>query len=100
MHDLGYFRANFDTLAQRLATRGNALNLDQFRDLDVRRRAAITQSEQLKAQRNEQSSKIAELKRSGADTAEQQKQVRAIGEQIAAFDEQVKALDEEFRQLL
>jgi seryl-tRNA synthetase len=100
MHDLGYFRANFDTVAQRLATRGNALNLDQFRDLDVRRRAAITQSEQLKARRNEESSKIAELKRSGADTTEQQKQVRAIGEQIAAFDEQVKALDEEFRQLL
>ena len=89
MHDLGYFRANFDTVAQRLATRGNALNLDQFRDLDVRRRAAITQSEQLKAQRNEESAKIAQLKRSGADTTEQQKQVRAIGEQIAACDEQV-----------
>jgi seryl-tRNA synthetase len=100
MHDLGYFRANFDTVAQRLATRGNALNLDQFRDLDVRRRAAITQSEQLKAQRNEESAKIAQLKRSGADTTEQQKQVRAIGEQIAACDEQVKALDEEFRQWL
>jgi seryl-tRNA synthetase len=100
MHDLGYIRANFDTVAQRLATRGNALNLDQFRDLDARRRAAITQSEQLKAQRNEESAKIAQLKRSGADTTEQQKQVRAIGEQIAACDEQVKALDEEFRQWL
>lgn len=100
MHDLAYFRANFDALAQRLATRGNALNLDRFRELDARRRAAITQSEQLKAHRNEESQKIAQLKRAGADTAEQQKQVRTIGEQIASFDEEVKTLDEEFRQLL
>ena len=32
MHDLAYFRANFDQIAERLATRGTALNLDQFRE--------------------------------------------------------------------
>jgi len=100
MHDLGYFRANFDTLAQRLATRSNPPNLDRFRELDARRRAAITEVEQLKARRNEESAKIAQLKREGVDTAEQQKAVRAIGDQIAACDSEVKALDEEFRELL
>src|SRR5579864_7995051 len=100
MHDLAYFRANFDQIAQRLATRGNALNLDQFRELDTRRRAAISQSEQLKARRNQESGQIAERKRRGEDTAEQQKQVRAIGEEIASFDEEVKTLVEEFRQML
>jgi seryl-tRNA synthetase len=100
MHDLAYFRANFDQIAERLATRGTALNLDQFRELDARRRAAISQSEQLKARRNQESSQIAQRKRDGEDTAEQQKQVRAIGEEIASYDEQVKTLDEEFRQML
>ena len=100
MHDLVYFRANFDALAQRLATRGNAPNLDRFRELDVRRRAAITETEKLKARRNEESARIAQLKREGQDTAEQQKAVRAIGDQIASCDEQVKALDEEFREWL
>jgi seryl-tRNA synthetase len=100
MHDLAYFRANFDEIAQRLATRGAALNLDQFRELDARRRAAISQSEQLKARRNQESAQIAQRKRDGEDTAEQQKQVRAIGEEIASYDEQVKILDEEFRQVL
>jgi seryl-tRNA synthetase len=100
MHDLAYFRANFDQIAERLATRGTALNLDQFRELDARRRAAISQSEQLKARRNQESTLIAQRKRLGEDTAEQQKQVRAIGEEIASFEEQVKTLDEEFQQVL
>ena len=100
MHDLGYFRSNFDQLAQRLSTRSNPPNLDQFRELDARRRAAISKTEELKRRRNEESGKIAQLKREGADTAEQQKQVRAIGDEISACDEQVKALDEQFRELL
>jgi seryl-tRNA synthetase len=100
MHDLSHFRANFDAIARRLATRANPPNLDQFRDLDARRRSAISQAEELKRRRNEESAQIAQQKRAGADTAEQQKQVRALGDQISTLDEQVKALDEEFRELL
>ena len=100
MHDLAYFRSNFDEVARRLATRSNPPNLDQFRELDARRRASISQTEQLKARKNAESQEIGRLKQQGADTAERQKEVRAIGEQISAGDEQVKALDEEFQQLL
>jgi len=100
MYDLSYFRAHFDAIAERLATRANPPNLDQFQELDARRRSAISQAEELKRRRNEESARIAEQKRSGADTAEQQKQVRSLGDQIAALDEQVKSLDEEFRGLL
>ena len=100
MHDLAHFRSHFDQIAQRLATRSNPPNLDQFRELDSRRRAAISQTEQLKARKNAESAEIGKLKQQGADTSERQKDVRAIGEQIAAFDEQVKALDEQFNELL
>jgi seryl-tRNA synthetase len=100
MYDLSYFRTHFDAIAGRLATRANPANLDQFRELDARRRSAISQAEELKRRRNEESAQIAQQKRAGADTAEQQTQVRALGDQIAAFDEQVKALDEQFRELL
>ena len=100
MYDLSYFRTHFDAIAGRLATRANPPNLDQFRELDARRRSAISHAEELKRRRNEESARIAEQKRAGADTAERQKQVRALGDQIAALDEQVKSLDEEFRGLL
>jgi len=100
MHDLSHFRNNFEKLAERLATRGGAINLDGFRDLDLKRRSAISQAEQLKARKNQESLEIGKLKREGADTTERQKEVRAIADQIAALDEQVKTVDDEFQKLL
>ena len=100
MHDLAYFRSHFDEVAERLATRSNPPNLDQFRELDSRRRAAISQTEQLKARKNAESAEIGRLRQQGADTSLRQQQVRAIGEEIAALDEQLKGLDGQFRELL
>jgi seryl-tRNA synthetase len=98
--DLSFFRNNFERVAERLSTRANPPNLDGFRELDRRRRSAISEAEQLKAQVNAESVKIGELKRQGADTAEQQEKVRSIKTRIATLDDQVKALDDEFRELL
>jgi len=100
MHDLAYFRTNFERIAERLSARSNPPNLDKFRELDQRRRAAITQTEQLKARANEQGAEIGKRKREGADTTQEQEQVRALKVQIAALDEQVKAVDAEFQELL
>src|SRR5687767_5200529 len=100
MHDLGYFRANFDSIAARLATRANPPSLDTFRDLDARRRAAIRESEELQARRNSESSGIAALRKQGVDTAERQKALREIGDRISALVEQAGALDKEFQDLL
>ena len=100
MYDLTFFRTHLEEIAERLKTRGFELDLEAFRDLDARRRAAITEAEQLKAQRNAESNEIAKLRRQGADTTERQQNVRRIGERIAALDEQVRQLEEEFRQAL
>jgi seryl-tRNA synthetase len=100
MHDLSFFRKNFDRLAERLATRGNVSGLEQFRELDRKRRSAIAQAEQLKARYNVETDEIGKLRREGADTTERQKQARAIGEEISALDKQVKAFEEPFQELL
>lgn len=100
MHDLGTFRANLESVAERLAQRGFTLNVEQFREIDARRRAALTEAEQLKAQRNAESMEIGKLKKAGQDTAELQTKVRAIGDRVAGLDEVVKGIDDEFRQQL
>ncbi|HYL73689.1 MAG TPA: serine--tRNA ligase [Bryobacteraceae bacterium] len=100
MHDLSFFRANLDTIAQKLATRGFQLDLAQFRAIDTERRSAITEAEQLKAQKNTESVEIAKLRKQGVDAAEQQQKVRAMGDRISALDEKVKVLDESFREML
>ena len=100
MHDLGWFRSNLDAAAERLATRGFALDRESFRAMDTERRAAVTEAEQLKAQKNAESMEIGKLKKAGVDTAGQQQKVRDIGDRITGLDEKVKVLDEQFRLVL
>lgn len=100
MHDLSHFRNNLDAIAERIATRGLTLDLAQFRELDVRRRAALTETESLRALRNSESQEIAKLKKAGQDTAEQQTKVRGIGERIAELEKVATAADDEFLNLM
>jgi seryl-tRNA synthetase len=100
MHDLGAFRANLDGIAERLATRGLTLPVQDFRALDARRRAAITETEQLRARQNEMSRDIARLRKEGADTAEAQRLSREVGDRIAALAKSVEEADAGYRELL
>jgi seryl-tRNA synthetase len=100
MHDLALFRANLDSIAQRLAARGFQLDVEEFRALDAERRAALTEAEQLKAQRNAKSADIAKLRKAGQDTSELQLATRAMGDRISLLDEKAKNVDETFRDLM
>jgi len=100
MHDLSFFRANLDSVAQRLATRGYQLDVDQFRALDAERRAALTDAEQLKAKKNEMSAQIPKLRAAGQDISTILEESRALTDRITALDEKAKAIDESFRDLM
>jgi seryl-tRNA synthetase len=100
MHDLGLFRASLDAMAERLATRGLTLPLEEFRDLDKRRRAAITESERLRAEQNAISREIPKLRQTGQDTTELQARARAMGERVGLLSKSVEELDAQFREML
>lgn len=100
MHDLGVFRANLDAVAARLATRGLTLPLDQFRELDQKRRAAITESEQLRAEQNGMSREIARLRKEGIDTAAAQQRSREMSDRIAELAKDVETADSSFKEML
>jgi seryl-tRNA synthetase len=100
MHDLNFFRSHLDEARERLAARGFTLDLAAFQDLDKRRRQCVTESEQLKAERNQATVEIGKLRKEGVDTAEKQQAVRAMGERMTELDQQATKLDEEFRDVL
>jgi seryl-tRNA synthetase len=100
MHDMGMFRANLDAIAERLSTRGFPLPVEQFRELDRRRRAAITESEELRRDQNLQSREIARLRKEGADTTDLQRVSREIGERIAGLSAVADEVDASYRELL
>jgi seryl-tRNA synthetase len=100
MHDLTYFRNHLDTIATRLTDRGFTLDVEAFRKLDTERRAALTESERLKAQKNLESQEIGKLRKAGQDASERQHKVRAMDQRIAELDQQAAELDESFKQMM
>jgi seryl-tRNA synthetase len=100
MHDLNFFRNNLEAIRERLNARGFELDVPAFHDLDRKRRAVLTESEQLKAARNTASQEISKLRKQGVDTAEKQQAVRAIGDRVSALDDEATRLEQEFRDLL
>ncbi len=58
MYDFSFFRSNLDAVAERLAARGFTLDVEAFRAVDAGRRAAMTETESLQAQRKSESQQI------------------------------------------
>jgi seryl-tRNA synthetase len=100
MYELSYFRNKLDAIAKRLADRGFELDVEAYRKLDAERRAALSESERLKAQKNAASQEVGKLKKAGQDTGAQQASIRELDGQIAALDEKAGSLDEAYRQML
>ena len=100
MLDIKLIRENPDFVRDGLATRNSPVDIAEVLALDERRRAAITEADQLKNARNDVSRQIGVLKKAGQDTTEIQRQTREIGEQIAALDTTIREIEEAQRQLV
>ena len=100
MLDIKWIREEPEAVRAGLERRHTTVAIDAVLALDERRRAAITQVDQLKQERNDVSRNIGELKKAGQDTAEIQAHTRALGEQIAALDAEVRQIEEEQRAML
>lgn len=94
MLDMKYVRNNFQEVKEKLAYRGEDLSeLDKFEELDVRRRELITETEALKAKRNEASKQISVLKKEKKDAEAAVKEMREVGDQIKVLDTELKEIE-------
>ena len=100
MYDLGFFRNNLDAIARRLADRGFTLDVEAFRKLDAERRVAMTESQQLEAQRNAKSREVGQLLKAGQDATALRHEVNGIDIRMTSFTFQAKEADEKLRELM
>lgn len=100
MLDLNTLRQNFNVVKQNLEKRGPIEGLDQFLEIDQRRRAAVTEIESLKARRNALSAEVAKVKREGGDAEDAMRRSREVGAQVKSLDENVKVLDDALAEVL
>lgn len=101
MLDLKRLRNNYDEIVKRLQHRGEDLtDLENFGELDKRRREIIAEVEQLKAQRNETSKQISVLKREKKDTSDLIEEMQQVGATIKKLDDERNGVEEKLNDLL
>jgi seryl-tRNA synthetase len=102
MLDLGFVRTNLGLVEEKLRDRGQdpAQLLGDFKSLDARRREAITDAEQLKAQRNKLTEEVAKKKKAGEDASALMDQVRGMKERIDADQQSADAIDTDLQAIL
>lgn len=100
MLDIRFVRNNPDTVREALAKRGSAMDMGGYDALDAKRRAVISEVEELKARRNQASKEVAQAKRTGGDASAIIEGLAGLSERIKALDEEAAAIDAEVQDLL
>src|ERR1035437_10269860 len=102
MLDLGFVRDNLPLVEEKLRQRGMnpAEVLKDFPEIDARRRAAITEAETLKAQRNKVSEQIAQLKKNKQDATSLIEETKSSREKIAELEKTADAAEGAMREIL
>ena len=101
MLDIKVIRENLDWAKDKLGRRGiKPEELDELVKIDTDRREELNRSEQLKAERNTVSKKIAEIKRNKEDASAAVQKMRAVGQEIKELDDKVAELTEKQEYIL
>jgi seryl-tRNA synthetase len=102
MLDLNFVRDNLPVVEEKLRQRGMdpATVLKDFREIDKRRRQAITEAETSKAQRNRASDEIAKKKKAGEDANAAMAETKELRERIADLEKTASDLDTRLREIL
>lgn len=100
MLDIKRIRQNPDELRDALQKRNSPLDITELLDLDAKRRDVLSQVEALKNRRNEESKKVAQLKRAGEDASAIMEEMRKVGDEIAEMDRQTAEIDAKIADIL
>jgi seryl-tRNA synthetase len=102
MLDLNFVRENLALVEEKLRQRGldPASVLKDFREVEVRRRQAITEAETKKARRNAASEEIAKLKKNRQDATSQMAETKLLREQIQQQEKQAAELEARLQDIL
>ncbi len=100
MLDLKFIREHADIVKNGIKLKKADDNIDAILVLDQQRRTLIGEGEGLKAKRNEVSSKVGQMKKSGEDAGAVIEEMNAVKTRIQQIDDELKITDEKMEDLL
>ena len=100
MLDMKFVRENPELVMDAMRKRNANVNLDEFLELEKKRRELPLQVEALKSQRNAASQEIGKMKKAGESADAQMAEVRALGDKIAEDDKELKDIEARLKEIL
>lgn len=100
MLDLRFVRRNLEIIATSLKKRGSDLNVNEFLQLDQRRREILAKVETLRAKRNRVTSEIPQKKHAHEDITSLLQEAKTLSRQIEALDKELKEVEREIYDFL
>jgi seryl-tRNA synthetase len=100
MLDVKLLRENLDEVKSRLATRGAAIDWDEFLKLDRERRDALARIERLKEKKNRLSGEIGKLKKSGGDAGALMREGEEVSEAIRSAESPLADVEARFERFM
>ena len=82
MISISRIRENPDAIQQAVAAKGEKIDLNSLLDLDKQHRDTQTKVNDLRAERNQVSEEIANVKRTGGDASDAINAMREVGDKI------------------
>lgn len=100
MLDIKILRQEPERIKDALKKRNNSLDIEPAIELDKQRRAILTEVEQKKAEQNEISKKIPQMKKAGENTDSIFAEMKELSNEIKADDDKVREIDEQLRDFM
>ncbi len=100
MLDIKILRNEPERIREALKKRNNDLDITPAIELDLARREVLTEVEKKKAQQNEISKKIPQMKKAGEDTSAIFAERKELSNEIKADDEKVREIDAQLRDFM
>ena len=95
MLELQLLKTQINQVVERLATRGFTFDKDYFINIEKKHRELMTQTQELKTQRNQLSQQIGMKRKSQEDSADLMEQVNQINQSLLQSEEQLKNIQQE-----
>ena len=95
-----FVRENPELVMDAMRKRNANVNLDEFLELEKKRRELTLQVEALKSQRNAASQEIGKMKKAGENADAQMAEVRALGDKIAEDDKELNDIEARLKEIL
>ncbi|ACS98773.1 serine--tRNA ligase [Paenibacillus sp. JDR-2] len=101
MLDVKWLRNEYEQVEKALKNRSASLDLiSGFPELDVKRRALLVETDNLKTRRNTVSQEVAKLKKSGGDAEALIIEMREVGDRIKELDEEIRTVEAQVEELM